>query len=74
MKYSIEDLYSFMDSRRAVRVTSTSGKSYEGPCWAYSAVVNEEEDGVAEDSLEVGSGGEATVLYAREIEQIEFAD
>ena len=71
MKYTMDELFSFMDSARNVKVTSTSGKTYCGRCWAYGDVQNAEDNGVDEPSLDVGPG---ITLYASEIEKIEFAD
>lgn len=68
MKYSEKDLFDFMDSKRPVKVTATNGKVFTGMCWAYSAVFNDEEDGVMEPSLEIGN----TALYLSEIEKIEY--
>ena len=70
MKYTEKDLYDFMETERVVRVTSVSGKVYTGQCWAYCAVVCEEEYGRRETRLEVG----LTVLWLSEIAKIEFAD
>ncbi len=70
MKYTMKDLYDFMDAKRPVKVTSKSGKIRTGMCWAYSDVFNMEEDGIDEPSLEVND----TVLYLSEIEKIEYAD
>ena len=47
-KYTMKDLFGFMDAKRPVRVTCTDGRVFEGPCWAYGDVQNEEEYGVAE--------------------------
>ena len=47
-KYTMQDLFAFMDSRRPVKVTSISGKVYSGMCWAYSDVFNMEEEGMEE--------------------------
>lgn len=71
MKYSMEALFDFMDSRRKVKVTCTDGQVFTGLCWAYGSAQNEEEYGVAEPSLEVGPG---VSFYASEIEKIEYAD
>lgn len=69
-KYTMEDLFAFMDAKRPVRVTCTDGRVFEGPCWAYGDVQNEEEYGVAEPSLEV----EDTMLFSSEIQEIESVD
>lgn len=69
-KYTMKDLFAFMDSRLPVKVTSISGKVYSGMCWAYSDVFNMEEDGVDEPSIEV----QDTILYLHEIQKIEYAD
>ena len=76
MKYTAEQLFAYMDSGRPVKVKTRRGNVHIGYCWAYGSVQNEEEYGVAEDSLEIGPIGKGThvSLYASEIEQIEFAD
>lgn len=71
MKYSMDDLFDFMDSGRTVRVTDSDGKTHIGKCWAYGDVQNDEEYGVNEPSLDVGPG---VSLYASEIEKIEYVD
>lgn len=68
MKYLEKDLFEFMNSKRSVKVTATNGKEFTGMCWAYSAIFNEEENGVPEPSLEVGN----TSLHLSEIEKIEY--
>ncbi len=70
MKYTQKDLFDFMESEKQVKVTCTDGKTFMGRCWAYSAVQNEEEDGIDEPSLEV----QDTMLYLSEIEKIEYLD
>ena len=70
MKYTIKDLFAFMDSGRDVRVICTDGEILTGRCWAYSNIENEEEFGVNEPSLEIGN----ISLYASEIEKIEYID
>lgn len=70
MKYTLRDLFDFMDSGRPVKVICTDGKIFQGRCWAYSSVQNMEEDGVNEDSLEV----ESTMLYLSDISSIEYLD
>lgn len=70
MRYSEDQLFLFMDARRPVRVTSTSGNVYEGMCWAYSSGYNAEEEGIDEPSLEV----QDTLLFLHEIQKIEYAD
>lgn len=70
MTYSEKELFGFMDSKRPVLVTSDDGQEFRGPCWAYGAVYNEEEFGIAEPSLEIGN----VSVYASEIKSIEFAD
>lgn len=71
MKYSMKELFAFMDSGRPVSVTGADGQTCTGQCWAYGPVENEEEYGVFEPSLEIGPG---VTLYASQIEKIEFAD
>lgn len=71
MKYTMEKLFAFMDSGRAVSVIGTDGQTYTGRCWAYGSAENEEEYGVYEPSIDVGPG---ILLYASEIAHIEFAD
>lgn len=68
MKYSMKELFDFMESGRQVKVTCTDGKIFSGRCWAYSDTANMEEDGVDEASLEVGS----TTIYQSEIQSIEY--
>ena len=68
MKYSEAELFVFMESKREVHVTDTNGRIRVGRCWARSAVANENEDGISEPSLEV----QDTILYASEIEKIEY--
>ena len=70
MKYTQEDLYKFMDSRRPVKVTCTDGEAFSGMCWAYSSGHNLEEEGIDEPSIEVCD----TLLYLHEIEKIEYVD
>ena len=70
MKYTLRDLFDFMESGRPVKVTCTDGKVFQGRCWAYSRVQNMEEDGIDEDSLEV----ESTMLYLSDISVIEYMD
>lgn len=70
MKYTMEELFAFMDAERPVIVTCTDGKVFSGMCWAYSDVFNMEEYGIEEPSLEV----EDAILYLHEIQKIEYAD
>ena len=64
-KYTMEDLFGFMDAKRPVRVTCTDGRVFKGPCWAYGDVQNEEEYGVeVQDAM----------LFSSEIQEIEFVD
>lgn len=70
MKYSMKDLFDYMETGREVKVTCTDGKVFSGKCWAYSDVSNMEEDGIDEPSLEVGS----TMIYQSEIQSIEYID
>lgn len=70
MKYSTKELFDFMESGRQVKVTCIDGKIFSGRCWAYSDVVNMEEDGIDEPSLEV----ESTLIYQSEIQSIEYID
>ena len=69
-KYTMEDLFSFMDARKPVKVTCADGKVFSGMCWAYSDAFNMEEEGIDEPSLEV----QDTILYLHEIQKIEFVD
>ena len=55
-KYTMKNLFGFMDAKRPVRVTCTDDRVFEGPCWAYGDVQNEEEYGVDEPGLEVHRG------------------
>lgn len=70
MKYSLKELFDFMESGRPVKVTCADGKTFSGKCWAYSDVGNMEEDGIEEPSIEIGS----TMIYQSEIRSIEFID
>lgn len=70
MKYSLKDLFDFMESEKVVKVTCLDGEVFQGRCWAYSSVQNLEEDGVDEPSLEV----QDTVLYLSDIQTIEYVD
>ena len=70
MKYTLKDLFDFMESGRYVRVTCTDGKIFRGRCWAYSSIQNMEEDGIDEPSLEV----QDTILYLSEIQTIEYLE
>ena len=70
MKYSMKELFDFMESERRVKVTCTNGKSFSGRCWAYSDVCNMEEYGINEPSIEIGS----TMIYQSEIQSIEYID
>ena len=69
-KYTMEDLFSFMDARKPVKVTCTDGKVFSGMCWAYSDAFNMEEEGIDEPSLEVCD----TMLYLSDVDKIEYAD
>ena len=68
--YTMKDLFLFMDTGRSVRVTCTDGRVFEGRCWTYGDVQNEEEYGIEEPSIEV----QDTMLFASEIEKIEYSD
>lgn len=68
MKYTEKELFKFMDSKKPVKVTAKTGEVFTGKCWAYSAIFNDEEDGVPEASLEVGN----ISMYLNEIEKIEY--
>ncbi len=70
MIYSEKQFFDFMDSGRQVLVTCDDGQKFKGRCWAYGAIYNEEEFGILEPSLQIGS----TILYAGEIEKIEFVE
>lgn len=70
MSCTEKELFEAMDSKRMARVTCTDGQVFTGQCWAYGAIVAEEEYGVKEPCLDVGS----TMLRASEIEKIEFVD
>lgn len=76
MKYSMDDLFGFMEAGKTVRVTDTDGQVYTGYCWAYGNIQNQEEYGVDEASLEIGPQGKGphVCLYASEIEKVEFMD
>jgi small nuclear ribonucleoprotein (snRNP)-like protein len=70
MKYTLKDLFDFMESGRPVKVTCKDGKIFQGRCWAYSSVQNMEEDDIDEPSLEV----QDTILYLSEIQTIEYLE
>lgn len=70
MKYTLQELMTFMESAKKVRVTCTDGTAYTGRCWAYSAGTNLEEFGVDDHSVEIGD----TQIYLKEINTIEYAD
>ncbi len=70
MKYSMNELFDFMELGRPVKVTCIDSKTFSGRCWTYSDVVNMEEDGIDEPSLEV----ESTMIYQSEIQSIEYID
>lgn len=70
MKYSMKDLFDFMESGKQVKVTCHDGSVFQGRCWAYSDVCNLEEDGIDEPSLEV----QDTVVYLSGILTIEYVD
>lgn len=70
MKYTLKDLFDFMESEKQVKVTCKDGKTFVGKCWAYSSVANFEDDGIDEHSIEV----QDTMLYLSEIEKIEYVD
>lgn len=68
--YTMGELFDFMESGRPVRVTCKDSRVFEGPCWAYGDVQNEEEYGIDEPSIEV----QDTMIFSSEIKKIEFAD
>ena len=68
MRYSEEDLFKYMESCRPVRVTAEDGQEFEGLCWAYSALTNQEDFEIPEATLEIGS----VSLLQSEITKIEF--
>lgn len=70
MKYTMQDLFRFMESGKPVKVTCTDGKIFSGRCWAYSDSYNNEADGIDEPSLEVGN----ITIYLSEIQSIEYLD
>jgi len=69
MSCTEKELFEIMDSGREVRVTCKDGKTFTGRCWAYGAVVSEEEFGIKEPTLDVGCG---TMLALSEIEKVEM--
>lgn len=70
---TLEELFGYLDKR--VKVTDTDGKEWTGLCWGvYSAVDNAEDDGVAQDSIEIYDGASATVFYAEDIKSIKIID
>lgn len=71
MSCTEKELFAAMDSRRIVRVVCTDGQIFTGMCWAYGAIVSEEEFGIHEPTLDVGCG---TVLAASEIEKIDYME
>ena len=70
MKYSMKELFDFMESGKQVKVIGTDGKFFSGRGGAHSDGGNMEEDGIDEPSLEV----ESTMIYQSEIESIEYID
>ena len=70
MKYTVEDLFAFMESGKEVKVTCDTGETFSGRCWAYTEATNLEEYGIDEPSIEV----QDTVLYLSDIQKIEYID
>ena len=70
MKYTMQDLFGFMESGKQVKVTCTDGKFFSGKCWAYSDVCNKEEAGIDEPSLEVAN----ITIYLSEIQSIDYLE
>lgn len=68
--HTMEDLFRLMEIGKPVRVRCKDGRVFEGLCWAYGDIQNEEDYGVAEPSLEV----QDTMIFLGEIADIEFAD
>lgn len=68
MSCTEKEMFEAMDSRKVVRVTCVDGQVFTGPCWAYSAVTNQEDFDIPEATLEIGS----TSLLQSEIEKIEY--
>ena len=69
-RYTMQDLYKFMESGKSVKVICTDGKCFTGPCWAYSDTFNMEEEGVDEPSIEV----QDVVVFLHEVQSIEFVE
>lgn len=68
MKYTMRDLYDFMDAGRPVKVTCTDGQIFTGLCWAYYDVIDMRDSDIEEPYLEV----QDTALRLNKIDRIEF--
>lgn len=68
MKYTVEEMFAFMESGKRVKVTCDTGEVFSGTCVAYSEATNLEEYGVDEPSIEV----QDTILFQRDIQKIEY--
>ena len=70
---TLEQLHGYMDKR--VKITAPDGKEFSGLCWGvYSAIENEDDYGIAEDSLELYDGACSTVFCVSDIKSIELVD
>jgi hypothetical protein len=70
---TLEQLHGYMGKR--IRVTDPDGKVFTGLCWGvYSGVENEDDDGIAEDSMELYDGACSIVFYTSDIKSIELLD
>lgn len=69
-KYTVEDLFRFMEENRAVKVTSVNGNDYSGKCLAYPDSFSCDAGDIDEPCIEV----QDTVLLLHEIEKIESLD
>lgn len=67
-RYTEQELFSFMDLERPVKVTCTDGSIFKGMCWAYTATRNEVEENISDASLEIGN----RMIFLHEIEKIEI--
>ena len=69
-KYTVQELFSFMESEKPVRVTDIKGRVFSGRCWAYIDSFDPENDENDEPCLDV----QDTILFLHEIEKIELAE
>lgn len=69
MKYTFETMFPFMEKQ--VKIIDDKGKEWTGLCWGvYSGTENEDDYGVAEDSLELLEDGTSWQFFSSEIASI----